>query len=145
MVDIDTFLTILYVMVDDFDKACLAPERRPGPPAALSRAEVLTLALMGQWQPFASERAFYRYVQRHWRGAFPTLPDRAQFNRLVRHHHRALVACFRYLVEVLQAQHCPFELLDATPAPTRDAKRRGQGWPILAGAIGSAGMRAFMC
>lgn len=128
MVDIDTFLTILYVMVDDFDKTCLPPERRPGPPTALCRSEVLTLALMGQWQPFASERAFYRYVQRHWRGAFPTLPDRTQFNRLVRRHHSALVACFRSLVEVLNAQRCAFELLDATPAPTRDAKRRGHGW-----------------
>jgi hypothetical protein len=28
MVDIDTFLTILYVVVDDFDKTCLPPERR---------------------------------------------------------------------------------------------------------------------
>lgn len=83
---------------------------------------------MGQWQPFASERAFYRYVQRHWRGAFPTLPDRTQFNRLVRRHHGALVACFCSLVEVLNAQRCAFELLDATPAPTRDAKRRGHGW-----------------
>ena len=77
MIDIDTFLTMLYVMVDDFDKACLPPEHRPGPPAALTRAEVITLAMMGQWQPFTSERAFYRYAQRHWRGAFPTLPDRA--------------------------------------------------------------------
>lgn len=128
MVDLDTFLTVLYIMIDDFDKACLAPERRSGPPAALSRAEVLTLALMGQWRPFASERAFYRYALRHWRDAFPTLPDRSQFNRLVRRHHGALVACFRYLVEVLQAPHCPYELLDTTPAPTRDAKRRGQGW-----------------
>lgn len=128
MVDTDTFLTFLYVMIDDFDKACLPPERRPGPPAALTRAEVITLALMGQWQPFTSERAFYRYALRRWRGAFPTLPDRAQFNRLVRHHRSALVTCFRYLVEVLDAQHCAYELLDATPAPTRDAKRRGHGW-----------------
>jgi hypothetical protein len=60
MVDIDTFLTILSVMVDDFDKTCLPPERRPGPPAALTRSEGLTLALMGQWQPLTSERAFYR-------------------------------------------------------------------------------------
>lgn len=136
MVDIDTFLTILYVLVDDFDKACLRPERRSGPPVALSRSEVLTLAMMGPWQPFMSERAFYRYVQRHWRGAFPTLPDRAQFNRLVRHHQPALVACFRSLVERLNAQHCRFERLAATPVATRDAKRRGPGWRPGLAAIG---------
>lgn len=60
MVDIDTFLTILYVMVDDFCQASLPPERRPGRAASLTRSEVLTFALMGQWQCFESERTFYR-------------------------------------------------------------------------------------
>jgi hypothetical protein len=83
---------------------------------------------LGHWQCFERERAFYRYVQRHWRGAFPTLPDRAQFNRLVRQHANALVACFRSLVEGLGAQHCALERLDATPVLARDAKRRGHGW-----------------
>ena len=65
----DTFLTTLYVMVDDFGKASWPPEPRPGPQAALSRSEVVTLAMFGQWQGFGSERGFYRYVQRHLRAA----------------------------------------------------------------------------
>jgi hypothetical protein len=128
MVDIDTFLTRLYVMVDDFCKAQLPPEHRPGPGASLSRAEVLTLAIFGQWQVFGSERGFYRYAQGHLRTAFPNLPARSQFNRLLRHQHTALVAYFRYLVRQLRAQHCAFEALDAMGVPTRDAKRRGVGW-----------------
>ena len=56
MVDIDTFLTILYVMVDDFCKQSLASETRPGPAASLTRSEVVTLALFGQWQNLSSER-----------------------------------------------------------------------------------------
>jgi hypothetical protein len=48
MVDIDTFLTTLYVMVDDFCKTALPAESPPGPAAALSRSEVLTLAIFGQ-------------------------------------------------------------------------------------------------
>jgi len=128
MVNIDTFLTTLYVMVDDFCKTQLPPESRPGPVASLARSEVVTLAIFGQWQPFGSERGFYRYAQRHLRGAFPTLPDRGQFNRLLRHHHGALVACFLHLVEVLQARHCVYEALDSTAVPTREAKRRGDGW-----------------
>jgi hypothetical protein len=87
-----------------------------------------TLALFGQWQHFGSERSFYRYAQRHLRAAFPTLPACTQFNRLLRHHPRALVVCFLYLVEVLQAQHALYEGLDSTAVPTRDAKRRGLGW-----------------
>lgn len=128
MIDIDTFLTFLYVMVDDFCKQCLAAERRPGPAASLGRSEVVTLALFGQWRHFASERDFYRYAWRHLRGAFPKLPDRAQFNRLLRQHAEAVVACFLHVAQRLEAQHCAYEALDGTAAVTRDAKRRGRGW-----------------
>lgn len=57
-----------------------------------STSEVITLALFSQWRAFESERAFYRYACRHLRPAFPTLPARSQFNRLVRRHHDAIVA-----------------------------------------------------
>jgi hypothetical protein len=128
MVDVDTFLTILYVMVDDFCKASLPPEHRPGPQAALSCSEVVTLALFGQWQGFGSERGFYRYAQRHLRAAFPQLPTRAQFNRQMRQPHEALGAFFRHLVQRLAAQRCVYEALDSPGVPIRDAKRRGAGW-----------------
>jgi Transposase DDE domain len=128
MVDVDTFLTTLYVMVDDFCKLSLPPEAHPGPQAALSRSEVVTLALFGQWQGFGSERGFYRYAQRHLRAAFPSLPAREQYNRQVRQQHTALVAFFLYLVRLLAAQHCAYEALDSSGIPTRDAKRRGAGW-----------------
>ena len=39
MVDVDTFLTTLYVMIDDFCKTSLPLEPHPGPEAALSRSE----------------------------------------------------------------------------------------------------------
>ena len=60
MVGVDTFLTTLYVMVDDFGKTSLPPETHPGPKAALSRSETVTLAICGQWQGLGSERGFYR-------------------------------------------------------------------------------------
>jgi Transposase DDE domain len=128
MVDVDTFLTTLYVMVDDFCKTSLPPEPHPGPPAALSRSEVVPLALFGQWQGFGSERGFYRYAQRHLRAAFPSLPAREQYNRQVRRQHTALVVVFLYLVDLLTAQCCAYEALDSSGVPTRDAKRRGAGW-----------------
>jgi hypothetical protein len=129
MLDTDTFLTTLYVVIDDFCKAALPPERHPGPPSALSRSEVLTLAVAGQWQGFGSERGFYRHAQHHWRAAFPTLPARAQFNRQLRQHYDALVACVLFWVAHLQVERAaPFEALDSAAVPTRDAKRRGAGW-----------------
>jgi hypothetical protein len=60
MVDVDTFLTTLYVIADDFCKASLPVESPPGPHAARARSEVLTLAIFGPWQGFGSARGFYR-------------------------------------------------------------------------------------
>lgn len=137
VVDIDTFLTALYVRVDDCCKTGLPPEApRPGPVTSLSRREVLTLALCGQWQAFSSERGFSRYAQRHWRGAFPTLPTRPQFNRLLRHPQAALGQGVLHLVRLLQAQPCADEAWDTLAVPTRDATRRGLGWLPGLAAIG---------
>jgi hypothetical protein len=59
MVDRDTFLTTLYVMIDDFCQSQGFDEKhRPGPAAALSCSEVVTLAMFGQWAQFPSERAY---------------------------------------------------------------------------------------
>lgn len=128
MVPVDTFLTFLYVLVDDFCKAHLAPERRPGPDAALSRSEVVALSVFGQWGVFGSERGFYRYAARRLRGAFPTLPDRSQFNRLQRAHRDATAAFFVHLAGALGAAAAAYEALDGSAVPTRNAKRRGGGW-----------------
>src|SRR3954447_8719211 len=83
MLDVDTFLTALYVMVDDF-RHSHPPTKRPGPKASLSESEIITLAIFARCSRFTSERDFYRYASGHLREAFPTLPERSQFNRLVR-------------------------------------------------------------
>ena len=127
--DPDTFLTTLYVMIDDFDQMDLAPELAdPGPPSSLSRSEVITLALFSQWACFPSERAFYRYAWHHLRPAFPHLPARSQFNRLQRQHRDAIVTFALYLAQGLLNADDAYEALDSAAVPTRDAKRRGSGW-----------------
>src|SRR5262252_8273541 len=129
MVAVDTFLMTLYVMVDDFCLLALPPAPHPGPQAALSRSEVVTLALFGQWQGFGSERGcFSRYAPRHLRAAFPSLPTREQYHRQVRQQQAVLVAFFLSLVRLLGAQRCADEALESSGVPTRDAKRRGAGW-----------------
>src|SRR5262245_65356431 len=124
MVDVDTFLTTLYVLVDDFCMLALPPALPPGPQAALSRSEVVTLALFGQWQGLGSERGLYRDAQRHLRAAFPALPAREQYKRQGRQQQPALVAFFLYLVRLLGAQRGAYEALDSSGVPTRDAQRR---------------------
>lgn len=133
MVDPDTFLVLLYVMVDDFCKAHLPPQRHPGPATALSPSEVVTLALFGQWAHFSSERGFYRYADRHLRPAFPHLPERSHLNRLLRAQRDLIVAFGHHLADRLGARTAPYEALDGSAVPVRNAKRRGRGW--LAGVV----------
>ncbi len=128
MLDVDTFLTTLYVMVDDFCQSLTKKERRPGPDASLSPSEVVTLAIFARWGRFASERDFYRYADAYLRNAFPTLPDRSQFNRLVRLRLELIEDTALHLATLLGARRCPYEALDSSAMPVRDAKRRGEGW-----------------
>ncbi len=129
MLDMDTFLTTLYVIVDNFCQSRV-PAQRPaaGPEASLSSSEVVTLAIFARWSRFASERDFYRYAQTYLREAFPTLPNRSQFNRSVRHRLDLIEAVALHLVEMMKARRCPYEALDSSAVPVRDAKRRGEGW-----------------
>ncbi len=127
MLDVDTFLTTLYVMADDFCHS-QPPKRRPGPEASLSESETLTLAIFARWSRFASERDFYRYAETNLRDAFPTLPDRSQFNRLVRACTELIEAFVLHLVSLLDARKHPYQALDSSAMPIRDCKRRGHGW-----------------
>ena len=71
MVDTDTFLTVLYVMADDFCKRQPQRRRTPGPRASLTESEVITLVIFSQWAGFRSQRDFYRYARSRLRPAFP--------------------------------------------------------------------------
>ncbi len=149
MLDVDTFLTALYVMVDDFYNSHSQKDRRQlGPDASLSPSEVTTLAIFARWSHFGSERNFYRYASAHLTEAFPTLPDRSQFNRLGRSQVGLIEEVALHLAEILGPQRGSYEALDSSAMPVRDAKRRGTGWPArptLDGAIAWDGTRAFGC
>src|SRR3712207_4447103 len=154
MLDVDTFLSALYVMIDDFCHS-QPPKRRPGSQASLSDSEVITLAIFARWGRFCGERDFYRYARRRLHDAFPTLPDRSQFNRLVR-------SCVGLIEEVAlhlalmpnaranaQGAAC-YEALDTSAMPVGDAKRRGEGWLAGYADIGWSnslwvGTKAFAC
>ena len=127
MLDNETFLTELYVMIDDFTKLNGPPKVKPGPQAGLSLSEIVTLAVAGQWFWYGSERGFYRYIKREWLTAFPDLPTRGQLNRLMRQGQRTITALALFLAEQI-GREVPYEALDASAVPTRDSKRRGRGW-----------------
>jgi len=127
--DTDTFLTALYVEIDDFFQREGPPEaRRPGPAAALNRSEVLCLALFGRWGTFPSERAFWRYARAHLRPFFPGLGERSPFNRLARAYGVDLQRWATGLAQHFGAGGALYEALDLTAVPTRSCHRRGRGW-----------------
>jgi hypothetical protein len=124
----DTFLLTLYVTVDDFCKLDRAKRYHPGPASSLAQSEIVTLAVYAQWRRFPSERAFYRHAARHLRSAFPGLPERSQFNRLVRHHTEAITAFFLHLAGQLAPEAAAYEVLDGTGVAVRNVRRPGEGW-----------------
>jgi hypothetical protein len=149
MVDVDTFLTTLYVMIDDFCQS--RPQGQPpGPDASLSPSEVATLAIFARWARFTSERDFYRYANTRLSEAFPTLPDRSQFNRQVRHTVGLIEEIALHLAQIMETQRCPYQALDRarrcpSGMPSAGAK---DGWPVvqtLDGPTAWDGTRVSVC
>src|SRR5215212_9989984 len=119
MMDLDSFLVSLYVLVDDWWKAdhpSTAP-RKPGRPALLSESEVLTLAILAQWPRFRSERDFWRFAWAHLRPYFPMLCSQGQLNRRVRALEPELRFLQRALAEELSEPSAVYRLMDTTLIP----------------------------
>lgn len=134
--DLDTFLTILYVFVDDWYKAEIESHmrRRKGGHQQMSDSEVLTVALAGQWRvgvPWQSERGVVRYMQQHGRGWFPTMLERSAFNERVRHLWLAFVQLQQVVAEILQSAEDTYVSVDCEPLPSctlAQAARHPQHW-----------------
>jgi hypothetical protein len=120
--DLETFLTILYVFVDDWYNEHVLPHKpkRGGPPAQMSDSEVLTVALAGQWRvgvPWRSERGVVRYVQAHLRALFPTMLQRSAFNTRVRRLWGAFILLQEAVAEQLTAADDAYDCVDTLPLP----------------------------
>jgi hypothetical protein len=84
--DLDTFLVTVYCVIDELYQRQFALQKpvRRGRRPALADSEVLTLMVVGQWQPDRSETAFLGWARRHWRAYFPRLLSQSAFNRRAR-------------------------------------------------------------
>lgn len=128
MLDYDTFLTALYVEVDEFCKHVVFPRRRGSEPS-LSPSETITLSIFGQWARFRSERDFYRYAASRLRPLFPHLPERSQFNRQQRHLGPWIARFALHCARRLEPEGgSAYEVLDRCGLSTRHVARRGPGW-----------------
>lgn len=119
--DLDTFLTTVYCITSDLYQAHFAkhkPKRR-GKRVQLSDEEVLTLAIVAQWQTERSERAFVSEVASGWRRYFPQLLSQSQLNRRMRDVAGVLSALGPQLALLLGQQlgTAVYEVLDGVAVP----------------------------
>src|SRR5918994_80805 len=118
MLDLDSFLVSLYVLVDDWWKLEHSSEPpRAGRPALLTDPEVITLAILAQWPRFRSERDFWRFAQAHLRPYFPNLCSQSQLNRRVRSVEPDLRDFQRALARTLCGASEIYHVLDSTLIP----------------------------
>jgi hypothetical protein len=142
--DLDTFITTLYVLIDDWYKSEIeyAMQRHAGPGLEMSDSEVLTVAIAGQWQvgvPWRSERSVVRYMQQHGRHWFPGMLQRSQFNQRVRDLWAALVRLQQIVAQELWAGEL-YECVDCVPLPhcsLAQAASHDRHW--LSGGLGYGG------
>lgn len=120
--DLDTFLTTLYVLVDDWYTAKMVQQmaRTKGQSPHMSDSEVLTVALAGQWRvgvPWRSERGVVRYMQAHGRAWFPSMLQRSAFNERVRHLWAVFISLQQELAVWLRQPSDVYEVVDCVPLP----------------------------
>ena len=143
-VDLETFLTTLYVRVDDLYRQAVQP-RMPacgGPSPSLSDSEVFCLGLAAQWRsgvPWKSERGFLRYACKHLRPLFPGLTSQSAFNRRLRRLWGGFILLQQAVAqEMLTVQDC--EVMDCVPVPVAHGARSFHpGWLADIARIGKGG------
>jgi Transposase DDE domain len=143
--DTDTFITTVYVVVDDIYKQLFGGLRPPkrGRRPWLSDSEVLTLALLAQWHGMGSERAFLRFAGCQWQPFFPAFSQSA-FNKRA----RALGGVLSQLAVAVSREVCrlsgtasAYEAIDSTVVPLM-RRCRGERMKLFSGqeaAIGRVG------
>lgn len=124
-IDIETILTIIYVLVDDWyqSKGQQLLQGKVGRKPIFSDSEVITLMLAEDFIPYPGELQFLGYIRANHLALFPQLITQSQFNRRAR-GLRLLVEALRreWLVE-LGIEHADHFLLDTKPIPVVGYKR----------------------
>jgi hypothetical protein len=124
-IDIETILTIIYVLVDDWyqSKGRELLQGKVGRHPIFSDSEVITLMLAEDFIPYPGEQQFIGYMRANHLALFPNLLDQSQFNRRAR-GLRLMVEALRcdWLVE-LGIEHAEHFLIDTKPIPVVGYKR----------------------
>ncbi|MGH3099204.1 MAG: IS982 family transposase [Streptosporangiales bacterium] len=125
--DLDTLLTELYVLVDDY---LVPPERRrPGRPKKLTDAELVCLAVAQVLLGARSEHHWLRMCYARLGHLFPYVPKQPGYHKRVKAALPLICKTMVYLATLCPSWADELRLLDATPVPcgaSRETVKRSQ-------------------
>jgi Transposase DDE domain len=123
--DLDTLLTAIYVLVDDF-----LPERSgPGRPPRITDAELVTLAIAQVFMDLPNDRQFLALAAYRLGHLFPYLPKQPGYNKRLRALTPEISRAINYLAFNSPGFCDELRLLDSTPVPcgrSRETTRRSE-------------------
>ena len=116
--DLDTFVTALYVTIDDALRT--HPELRRWRPKVglapkLSDAELLTMAVLQALLGFNSETRFLRHAKAHLLHLFPYVPHQSGYNKRLRRAEHQLMVVTRFLAKDTELWGDDTWVTDSTP------------------------------
>lgn len=123
--DLDTLLTGLYVLADDFLPKRSGRGRRP----RISDAEVVCLAVAQIFLDCPKERRFLRFARRRLGTLFPYIPGQSGYNKRVRALAPEIARLVTRLARLSPSFCDRLRLLDSTPVPcaqSRETVKRSQ-------------------
>ena len=142
--DLETFLTALYVIVEDFSQRPIAPQRPAcgGPAAQRSDSAVLCLGVAAQWRsgvPWKSARGLRRYVRKHLGPWCPTGRTPSAFPRRLRRLWGAFLLLPDAVAEPL-GDGGPSHVMEGCPRPVAHGARSvPPGWFADIARLGTGG------
>ena len=123
--DLDTLLTAIYVLLDDF-----LPERAgPGRPPKITDAELIALAIAQVFLGIANDRQFLGFAIWRLGHLFPYLPQQPGYNKRLRALAPQIASAINYLAYVSPSIFDGLRLLDSTPVPcgaSRETVKRSE-------------------
>ncbi len=124
-IDIETLLTIIYVLVDDWYEAKGKEllKGKPGVKPIFKDSEVIALMLAADFVPYPGETQFVAFIRANYLKLFPDLLDQSQFNRRARGLRRLVEQVRRHWAVELGVQNETQFLLDTKPVPVMGYKR----------------------
>lgn len=118
--DFADMCTALYCVVDDlYQPLAQQHDHRPGPRAACSDSEVITLTLLAEISGLDEEVAFLAHMRRHGQALFPVLPERSRYNRRRRALQRVTGRIRQQVLRLLDRLQALDDLclIDSLPLP----------------------------